>query len=244
MKFKRTELPIEEEQFQSLLSTGLIKQRSSEEEGLCKILGIPYKPNPDEIPYFDVDKSIITELLSKGKFNPQPAKTIKINTDMFFGNQFSKEIHVRNTSMYSKLLYNELITEIGFSFDTNSVTQLQNSLNNSGVKNDSKPKNNLVYVPFFITTWDENKDAYHYANLELSHFEHWLKAHFSHCNIPHAMNGLLNEYRKNIQLDDNEIINSLAIKEAISQIKSQLVDGQKGNQEQNNENLQTRELSF
>ncbi|WP_298621849.1 hypothetical protein [uncultured Legionella sp.] len=105
MRFKRSELPLAEEQFQNLLSKGLIKQRSSDKKSVCKILGIPYTPDPDEIPSFDVDQSIIIELLSQGAFDPLLAKTIVINTSMFFGNQFSQEIHVSNTAIYSKFLY-------------------------------------------------------------------------------------------------------------------------------------------
>ena len=241
MRFKRSDLPLEEEEFQSLLSSGLIKQRGSVKEELCQTLGIPYKPDPNEIPDFDIDKSIIIKLLNKGALDPQFAETRVINTDVFFGNRFSQEINAHNTSIYSKFLYNDLITEIGFSFNTDSLIQLQNSLNNSDIKNYANQEKNFVCVPFFITTWDEKKDAYHYTTIDMTNFESWLQVHFSHNDTHYTIDGLLSEFQQKMHLDNSQIINSPVIKAAIIEIKSQLGRVQSDNSEQNNENLQKRD---
>ncbi|WP_298621848.1 hypothetical protein [uncultured Legionella sp.] len=116
-------------------------------------------------------------------------------------------------------------------------------MNNSDVKNEGKQEKNLVYVPFFTTTWDDKKDAYHYTNLDMTSLQSWLNVHFTHCNTTHAIDVLLNEYQKKVHLDNNQIINSAVVKEAITNLKNQLINTQKDNSE-HNENAQNYRVSF
>ena len=219
----RTEIPMEEEQLQALLAKGLIKQERSDEEEMCRIFGLTYKKNPLEVPRFEVDESIIIELLENAKFEPVENDASTISTNMHLANKYSKDVNVSYSNIYIKMLHGLLITEIGFSFVSSTAEILNDNLNQANVTNTIDEDKRMVYVPFFTTQWNDNKDKYEYSNINMGNFSQWLDKSFSHANIPYEIGELLKGYSKEIERHDysKNTINFNEVSRAILHLEEQ-----------------------
>jgi len=223
ISLKRKELPMEEGLLQGLVATGHITQEKSGEEVLAEMLGLTYKKNPLEEPCFKVDSSIIINLLEGAKFDPVESKASTISSNRHLANKYSTNVNVSQSNIYIKTLYNHLITEVGFSFESNPTTDLHNNLNDAKVRNTIGNDQQSVYVPFFITQWNDNKDKYDFFNISMDNFSQWLRESFSHSNIPYEIDVLLKEFSKVLEQHEYSkiVINFNDISQAIKHLKEQ-----------------------
>jgi hypothetical protein len=217
---KRTEIPLDEEQFQKLLREGLITPCSSEKEKLYQMMGLSIEPDRNEIPQFEVDKKVIIDLLQKAKFSPEQSLIIKLDVrSRHFVTANASEINVARSGMYIKVLHTALITEIGFYFESKDLEILQKNLANDFIEQVDKDKH-MVRVPFFQTLWSKNKNEYKYANINMEHFRQWLGKHFSQCNVAQEIKVMLHEYEVEIKKDNfqEKMINYEEARFAVSRL--------------------------
>lgn len=228
---EKTQLPMEEKEFQELLTQGLIKQCPSDEEEICRMLGLPIRPDLG-VPRFEIDKSVIINLLQKAKCSPeQSSTTLLCRKDKHLANEYFQDIHVTKSGIYINLLHEALITEIGFYFESQNPHGLEKSLSSSQVAHTNK--NLPVKVPFFKTHWSHNKDAYEYTDLNMNHFKQWLAQHFSHHNIHYEVQKMLTECLEELNRDNffSKSVNYVETSTAFSLIEQQFSLPQSGHSE-------------
>jgi hypothetical protein len=82
----------------------------------------------------------------------------------------------------------------------------------------------IVYVPFFIIQWSDNKDKYNYFNIDMKNFLQWLRKSFEeYCNVPYEIGELFKDFSNEIHRQDYSkvIINLNELNAGVSQMRKQ-----------------------